>query len=108
MDTALNSEFLWEVRDPGSQSEVYPPTSVAFEFAFERSCASRNDLKLLIHQVREIFLTADWQAVGQLGSQRVSWLLYHLGVYEKEMIEGVWGKNEGEGNGQRFIITIFV
>ena len=56
VDGALASEFLWEVRDQGSKSEIYPPTSPSFEFNFERCSASRSDLKALIHQVREIFV----------------------------------------------------
>ena len=51
VDGALSSAFLWEVRDQGSKSEIFPPTSLSFEFDFERSSATKADLKELIHQV---------------------------------------------------------
>jgi hypothetical protein len=37
-------------------SEVYPPTSITFEFDFERTSASKNDLKVLIQQVSNFIL----------------------------------------------------
>ena len=59
VDDALSSPFLWEVRDQGSKSEIFPPTSLSFEFDFERSSASKGDLKALIQLVRLFCIDLD-------------------------------------------------
>lgn len=76
------------MRDPGSLSEVYPPTSMAFEFAFERSCASRNDLKLLIHQVCDSLQgrQAGRQAGRLVDGGQAVWFHYYLTLSLTHMV----------------------
>jgi hypothetical protein len=51
-DEAIASSFLSDVAGQGSVSELYPAVSEGFEFDFERSGATKQQLKALIAQVR--------------------------------------------------------